>query len=214
MWGIEIEGGWTGAPLGFTGCDDRSVSELHSRYRYTEMVLSKPVLSINQLKKCVLKACKSYYRESNDTCGTHIHWSPVHYHKYFRPEFPKYFVKEYKRFFERDYRFLVRLSNKYCSGIITINDMCNQVRSKTNQCFNSSARYKAVNYPFMAHKTIEFRVFPALNPRQVGEDITKICNFLELVISSFGKWHRTRPLRISETMELDADGVEEQFVEV
>ena len=117
-------------------------------------------------------------KETNRTCGFHIHISfkqHINYYKLFSWDFVEKFQNYIKTMFttEGEKR---RLTNQYCRFYPNMKAFLRLTKT-------FSSRYCAVNFcSYREHKTIEFRIFPGV---QKPEDFNKYLNMLTEFISAF-----------------------------
>lgn len=111
----------------------------------------------------------------NESSGFHVHVSfyPANPPEIMSSDFVRYFINRVKEHFPTEYG--QRKSNRYCST--------RRITDRT--ILDGCDRYKAVNIkPSLAkHGTIEFRIFPANNPK-------KMLKYLNFTIDSINRFVR------------------------
>ena len=196
-YGIEIEGAfvlpsrgmrwWTGGTDGSVNasCEHQNASECRSTVLRSMEEVRR---AIEELSPCLFA--------TNLSCGTHIHvggLSPEQYTILFlNKNLFKVFKTEYMHFLESMPREMYekyshRLDNDYCSFGLSDLKVVDQMFCKSNYHsipHNSSARYKAVNFAYFAHKTVEFRAFPYV---EVPLSFQEIKLWIDLATTSIKK---------------------------
>ncbi len=188
--GVELEGAWLNAHLGFIG--DGSVSGLTppagKRFVHTGELPGTPIQP-KELKDYLLR----YYPDAvNYTCGMHVHMSfrnPAHYMRLMNPayhatvvgefikwckQFPERFP--YDHFSEPNHHIWARLAgtNTYCRHEHYPDHQAQQAK-KNYSSSDGPHRYTAICYPWARHRTIECRLLPMMpNAEEAFEAITHL----------------------------------------
>lgn len=224
-WGVEIEGGFRRWRDVFTETQqnrlmphielwhmghDTSVSIRGASY--TE-VQSKPTT-----RTAILSSFKYLYRlitDTNNSCGTHIHVG-VH-RKYYgvlcTPEYVSFFTEKYTEKWGYNPKYMQRTSNRYCSPHIGVSDIAAQLWVKTSRNYHSESRYKAVNFPFNKHGTVEHRIFPHLSCQSgtyhtARQELKEMMDFVDKTIDAFLVGKEIN-IKMKETIQIPTRGKEE-----
>ncbi len=202
-WGVELEGGFEGDYEGAAdacGWDVDYDESIDTCAASAELV--SPVYDKLHLLKHDLKTLYPYIVDANNSMGFHIHIGvprPVYYllsswgfvdffQQKVGDEFPE--VRS-------------RLTNHFCGawggpggsppnrygvGPDWPRNHTLQVQAPGKYSQNGNDRYKAINYCYGLHKTIEFRLFPAVN------DYHEAFEYLDFVKWAVGEWVSTHDL--------------------
>ncbi len=195
-WGVELEGGFDGnyesaaEGRGWVVDYDESVETWAEN---AELV--SPVYDNLDLLKNDLEALYRYMVDANSSMGFHIHIGvprPVYY-LLSSWGFVDFFQKKVGDQFPETRR---RLANHFCGawrgpdapGDVYYPDPdwprnhTLQMQAPGKYSENNNDRFKAINYCYGLHKTIEFRLFPAV------EDYYKAFEYLDFVKWAVGEW--------------------------
>lgn len=177
--GVELEGGWNHEPEHFH--EDRSVSNLGG-YNYHGESNSDP-LKPELIEGWILR---NYPDEANASCGLHVHVSFTSKLKYMRlmdKKFQTYFLNALRIWGETENikkeigraghkvraPFWARLegNNTYCATD-GINSDLQAIMTSKGRC-----RYKALNFCYSLHGTLEIRVLPVFKQKELAVKAVK-----------------------------------------
>lgn len=205
--GIELEGGWNSKPQDLK--PDGSVNSINCAY--LGEVASKPL----GIKSVLSWVDKNYPDKVNHTCGLHIHislYSHADYSKLMSRKFFLYLHREFKSWglsypINDDSAFWKRMAgeNTYCKNKFNNPDK----QAETN--YRESIRYSHLNYCFKLHGTIEFRMLPMFQKKEIA--LSAIQKYYDIV----NEWLAKQPIEkaIKEVlMVTDSPEVEIQTEEV
>lgn len=140
---------------------------------YIGECVSKP-LSIDD---AITFVDKCYPDETNSSCGLHVHLSvksKIAYMKLTSPKFYDYFIKRitdwgHKKGIRQGSQFWKRLQgeNTYC-----LNQFNPEAQYRTSEHYHGS-RYTHLNYCYGLHGTVECRLFPAFQDKELAKSAVK-----------------------------------------
>jgi hypothetical protein len=138
-----------------------------NRFGFVGEIASYPFDNINPL----LSWIREYYPDkTNRSCGLHVHLKPINnmiYRKLNSKRFYNDFMSAIEYFgkartLNADSAFWQRLKgNTYCK------------KGFTRWNGRDGDRYRAINFCYQKHKTIEFRIWPAFNSKRIAIDAVK-----------------------------------------
>lgn len=97
---------------------------------------------------------------TNSSCGFHIHISIKNMDNYIRltrPDFMLKFVETMTKKFPETKK---RLDNSYCTGTYSKGQEAYDIEAQFHDTYKQDTRYRAVNFCYRLHSTVEFRLFP------------------------------------------------------
>lgn len=213
-WGVELEGGFD---------PDRNWERVANRLDWSvewdesvdtwaeNQELVSPVYDKLHLLKRDLKELYSYLVDANNSMGFHIHIGVP------RPVYYLLSSWGFVNFFQNAVigkfpQIRGRLNNHFCvawKGYDWPSNHTLQVQAPGKYSPNGNDRYKAINYCYGLHKTIEFRLFPAT------EYYTTAFAYLDFVKWSVGEWVSTHELDpITESAEPNIEDMDEAIVDL
>ncbi len=176
--GIELEGCFNGTPLNFHG--DGSVNVSDDMYREgIDGRVGESNSDPTPLEVIGNYLERNYPILSNASCGMHVHFSfknKLYYSRLMDQAFHVYFLAQLKAWGEAQkinskHEFWRRLAgnNHYCQ----VSDI--QADYQAGLSSKDSARYKALNFCFRLHGTLEIRVLPMFKKRTTAEKAVRAC---------------------------------------
>lgn len=166
--GVEIEAGLIDTNLSYPLKDNWSVTNDGSISSYTHVakeLVSEPfpIKSINKLFADI-KNIYSIIGDINDSMGFHIHISfreKRHYMNLASLEFCKYFFNKLQSDNVLWSLIHAQEQNRYRWASPEYKD-CYQIDTQIAEYDKSECRYKMLNFAYNQHRTIECRIFPAM----------------------------------------------------
>ena len=152
--------GWTRNYDSFIQSDG-SISIGNSNPDYDDYEITTPPLDLRNTLKAISMITK-FLKHTNDTCGFHIHASfkdTNNYLKLTQPDFMTSFVKVMTKTFPET---KIRTTNNFCRGTYDTGQEVSTIERQFIDTYKERTRYKAVNFCYGLHKTVEFRLFPAM----------------------------------------------------
>lgn len=184
--GVELEGGWNQIPDGCHLQHDGSVSV--ADIAHVGEIVSQPM----NLEEILSWMNLCYPQKTNATCGLHVHVSvknTLHYSRLMDREFHQYFFKKMKEWGERirvnkASAFWKRLAgnNSFARRTNIDPDAQASVRGK------DGVRYRLLNFCWRLHGTMEMRLLPAFQKKELAMSAVKEEVILvEKYLSAFGR---------------------------
>ncbi len=221
-WGVELEGGFEGRYESDAEARGWVVDYDESVETYAENAeLVSPVYDNLDLLKRDLKALYGYIEDINSSMGFHIHIGvlrPIYYLlsswgfvNFFQNAVVDEFPETRRRLanhFCGAWRGPVARGNSFGGGPDWPRNHTLQMQAEDKYDGNGNDRFKAVNFCYGLHKTIEFRLFPAV------DDYYEAFEYLDFVKWAVGEWvakHDLDPIR-EGVEEAEAAGNEGEVV--
>lgn len=206
MIGAEIEAAYTTED--FRGLRDwaylNGMVELHDDgsinvedMSYQKEAVTQPTANMAVFEK-VIKDLYTFNPEVNDSCGLHFHISLKKESDYMRLlnyKFYKFFERQIAALAKRE--LTKRLDGSYSEKYHSEKGFNTDTMLQYQDSSKSSYRYRAVNYCYNLHGTVEFRVF---NACKTAQEVLFYANFLIDCVEFYLDTIEKKPLRIKQKL--------------
>ncbi len=206
--GIELEGGWKTLPKGTALVHDGSVQippppdsisqdqATLGRFKYKLSTGELPSVPM-QVKDFPSWMRKYYPSHVNETCGLHIHMSfksALHYSKLMVPEFSRSMVDYIREWAEEE---KIEKAHPIWERLAGTNTACQHLFHADLQALQAQKghdrralghRYTAVGFPYSRHTTIECRLLPMFEDKEVAvRAVQQVINITNASLLILGK---------------------------
>lgn len=184
--GVELEGGWNEIPPAYKNIGRHSVDRdgsVDCRGTYVGEIQLGVYTSV---KKLLHDVGENYPKNTDTSCGIHVHMSldSYSYQKLMEKSFHTCFLKNMKEWglekgINENSAFWKRLagSNRYCKKTFS-------PTAQAKLTYKESVRYSQLNYCYSLHGTLECRLLPAFQKKELAiSGIAKIIDIVEKYLS-------------------------------